>query len=183
MLEAGMADPRPAQPPARVRIDEMRPGDWPDIRRIFEEGIATGVATFETDAPTWEAWDAHHRPECRLVARLDGEVVGWVALSYYSRRAVYAGVAWESVYVAESARGRGVGLRLLEAVGRAADETGLWTIIAGIQAENEASLAVHERAGFRRLGIQERVGRDGSGRWRDVVLMERRSSVVGQDSE
>jgi phosphinothricin acetyltransferase len=162
-------------PPAGIAIQPMTPDDWPDVRRIYDEGIGTGNATFETHAPDWAGFDAGHRPDCRLVARLDGRVVGWVALSPYSRRNAYRGVAWESVYVTETARGRGVGRLLLDAVVIASERVGIWTLMAGVMNENAASVAVHERAGFRRIGTQERVGQDATGRWRDVVLMERRS--------
>jgi L-amino acid N-acyltransferase YncA len=157
-----------------LAIDPMTPDDWPDVRRIYEEGMTGGDATFETQAPDWQAFDAAHRPDCRLVARVDGKVVGWVALSAYSRRNVYRGVAWESVYVTEQARGRGIGRALLEAVVAESERAGVWTLLAGVMAENEASLALHDRAGFRRIGVQERVALDAAGRWRDVVLLERR---------
>jgi L-amino acid N-acyltransferase YncA len=163
----------------RFVIDPMKVDDGPAVLEIFGQGIATGTATFETVTPDWSHWDAEHRPDCRLVARLDDRVVGWTALSSYSRRGVYAGVAWESVYVAADARGQGVGIALLEAVIATAEAAGVWTLIAGVQAENSASLALHERAGFRRIGVQERVGRDADGVWRDVVLLERRSAVAG----
>jgi L-amino acid N-acyltransferase YncA len=162
-----------------VVIREMTPADWPAVGAIYGEGIATGDATLERAIPSWPEWDAAHRPDCRLVATLDGAVVGWCAISSYSSRAVYAGVAWESVYVAERARGSGVGRALLDALIPASEAAGTWTLIAGVQVENVASLALHERAGFRRLGVQERIGRDPSGRWRDVVLLERRSGTVG----
>jgi phosphinothricin acetyltransferase len=160
-------------------IDPMTADDWPDVRRIYEEGMAEGDATFETQAPDWQAFDAAHRPDCRLVARVHGNVVGWVALSPYSRRNVYRGVAWESVYVTERARGRGIGGALIEAVVTASEQAGIWTLIAGVMAENEASLALHERAGFRRIGVQNAVAMDANGRWRDVVLLERRSTQTG----
>ena len=156
----------------------MRPDDWPAVREIYAEGIATGNATLELEPPIWEAFDKGHLAEARLVATLDGRVVAWFALSRYSRREVYSGVAWESIYVAGDLRGRGVGRRLLEAAIPVTEELGFWTLIAGVHTENVASLAVHERTGFRRIGIQERIGRDRTGRWRDVVLLERRSPKV-----
>lgn len=162
-----------------VTIEPMTDEDGPAVLEIYGEGIATGIATFETVVPAWRAWTASHRRDCRFVARLDGRVVGWTALARYSSREVFTGVAWESIYVAASARGRGVGLALLEALIPAAEAVGIWTLTAGVQAENAASLALHERAGFRRIGVQERIGRDSSGRWRDVVLLERRSPTVG----
>jgi L-amino acid N-acyltransferase YncA len=162
--------------PAAFTIDRMTADDWPAVREIYEAGIATGVATFETQAPAWAAWDAAHRRDHRLVARdADGRVLGWTAVSSYSSRRVYAGVVEESVYVAEAARGRGVGRALLERLLADTERAGIWTVQAGIQAENVASLALHERVGFRRIGVRERLGQDRDGVWRDVVLLERRS--------
>jgi len=163
-----------------ISIDEMTASDWQAVKEIYRQGIATGDATLEIDTPEWGPWDRAHRAECRLVARTNGGVVGWVALTPYSARQVYQGVAWESVYVAEAARGRGVGRRLLESLIEASEGAGIWTLLAGVLVENAASLAAHERAGFRRVGVQERIGKDGLGRWRDVVLMERRSNSVGR---
>jgi L-amino acid N-acyltransferase YncA len=158
-------------------IMPMKPADWPAVRRIYTEGIATGDATLERDAPDWDHFDRSHRPDCRLVARetRNGDVLGWVALTAYSSRRVYSGVAWESVYVAAGSRGRGVGRALLEAVIPASEAAGFWTLLAGVMAENTASLKLHEAVGFRRVGVQRALGRDPSGRWRDVVLLERRS--------
>jgi phosphinothricin acetyltransferase len=169
--------------PTTLQIEPMTPEDWPEVRRIYEEGIATGTATLERAVPDWSHFDHSHRHDCRLVAReqAGGPVLGWTALSAYSARRVYAGVAWESVYVAADARGRGVGRTLLEALIGVSEAAGLWTLMAGVQADNEASLALHEAVGFRRIGIQVAVGRDPNGRWRDVVLLERRSPVVGID--
>jgi L-amino acid N-acyltransferase YncA len=164
---------------AALTIDLLTESDWPAVRRIFEEGIATGDATLETEAPGWPEWDASHRAGCRFVARRGGEVVGWIALSAPPPRRVYAGVAWLSVYVGAEERNRGVGRALLEALIPASEAEGLWTLQAGVMADNRASLALHEKAGFRRIGIQERLGRDRHGRWRDVVLLERRSQTVG----
>lgn len=154
----------------------MTAADWPTVRHIYQEGIATGDATLEREAPDWDHFDRSHRHDCRLVARLEpgGSVVGWSALTAYSSRRVYGGVAWESVYVAAAARGQGVGRALLAAIVAASESAGLWTLVAGVLAENTASLVLHERAGFRRIGVMEAIGQDPSGRWRDVVLLERR---------
>jgi L-amino acid N-acyltransferase YncA len=165
-----------------IRIEPMSDADGPAVLDIYGQGIAAGVATFETVVPAWRAWTASHRRDCRFVAWMDGRVVGWTALARYSSREVYAGVAWESVYVDASARGRGVGRALLEALIPASVAAGVWTLIAGIQAENVASLGLHEAVGFRRIGAQERIGRDRHGVWRDVVLMERRSGLRGGSS-
>jgi L-amino acid N-acyltransferase YncA len=159
----------------------MAEGDWHEVRRIYADGIATGDATFESDVSDWSHWDHSHRPECRLVARDPSTkaVVGWAALTLASSRRVYAGVAWESVYVAETWRGRGVGRALLEALIPLSEAAGFWTLQAGILPENKASLALHERVGFRRVGVQNRIARDRKGRWRDRVLLERRSMISG----
>ena len=159
----------------------MTAADWPEIRRIYADGIATGDATLEREAPDWSHFDRSHRHDCRLVARerAGSRVLGWTALTAYSSRRVYLGVAWESVYVAADARGRGLGRALLEAVIPASEEVGLWTLLAGVLADNAPSLALHENVGFRRVGIQRGMGQDATGRWRDVVVLERRSSVVG----
>jgi L-amino acid N-acyltransferase YncA len=165
-----------------LRIEPMTPDDWPDVRRIYSEGIATGDATLERDAPDWGHFDRSHPTECRFVARdVSGAIVGWTALGGYSARKVYSGVAWESVYVGQDARGGGVGRALLAALLTASETAGYWTLLAGVLVENAASLALHERVGFRRIGVQHRFGRDARGRWRDVVLLERRSAVVGLD--
>lgn len=166
-----------------VEVRAMHAGDWGAVSAIYAEGIATNDATLDPAVPTWVVWDAGHRPDCRLVADRDGEVVGWTALSAYSVREVYSGVAWESVYVAERARGLGFGRRLLEALIPESERAGVWTLLAGIELENLASLALHARAGFRRIGVHERIGRDPTGRWRDVVLMERRSPTMPAGSQ
>ena len=156
---------------------DLRPDDWPEVARIYEEGIATGNATFETEVPSWEAWDAAHLPEHRFVAERDGRVVGWIALLPVSSRCCYAGVAEISAYVAEDARGQGVGASCSRPRSRAPSATGIWTLQTGVFPENEPSLGLLRRFGFRALGTQERIGRL-HGVWRDVVLLERRSEVV-----
>jgi L-amino acid N-acyltransferase YncA len=156
-----------------VRVRPLRPDDYPAVAAIFAEGIASGLATFETAVPDWEEWDAAHLPEHRFVAELDGEVAGWCAVVPYSRRAVYRGVGEESVYVAAQARGRGAGRALLEAVIASARAGGLWTLQAGIFPDNVASLELHRALGFREVGVRERIGRL-DGVWRDVVLFELR---------
>jgi phosphinothricin acetyltransferase len=158
-------------------VRDLRPEDWPEVARIFEEGIATGNATFETEVPSWQAWDAAHLPEHRLVAERDGRVDGWVALAPVSSRCCYAGVAEVSAYVREEARGGGVGAALLAAVIESSERAGLWTLQTGVFPENAASLRLLRRFGFREVGVQERIGRL-HGAWRDVVLLERRSEVV-----
>ena len=160
-------------------IEPLTSDDWSAVRAIYLEGIASGHATFEKTAPDWEAWDAGHLKTCRLAARSKGEVLGWAALSLVSGRCVYAGVAEVSVYVAERARGRGIGTRLLAALVAASEAQGLWTLQAGIFPENQASVELHKRAGFRIVGARERLGYM-DGRWRDVLFMERRSSVAGR---
>jgi L-amino acid N-acyltransferase YncA len=163
-----------------VIIEEMRADDWERVCAIYLEGIATGDATFETGAPTFEAWDAAHLRECRLVARSGDEVVGWAALSPVSSRCVYGGVAEVSVYVAGAARGRGVGRALLASLVAASERNNLWTLQAGVLAENVASIGLHAACGFRVVGRRERLGKL-KGAWRDVVLLERRSEIVGLD--
>ncbi len=154
-------------------VRPLQPDDYPAVATIFAEGIATGVATLETAVPTWEDWDAAHLPGHRFVAELDGEIAGWVAVVPYSRRAVYAGVGEESVYVAERARGHGVGRALLEAVVESARDGGLWTLQAAIFSENIASLELHRKLGFREVGVRERIAQL-NGEWRDVALLELR---------
>lgn len=156
----------------------MLPSDWPDVARIYREGIETGNATFETSVPEWPAWDAAHLEECRIVYELDGQVAGWAALSAVSRRPVYRGVAEHSIYVSGQARGRGVGFGLLDALVEASEQAGFWTLQTAIFPENETSLSLHARCGFRVVGQRERLGSH-LGLWRDVILMERRSTRVG----
>lgn len=165
----------------QVTIAPMTPEDWPAVRAVFEEGIAAGNATFETQPPAWAAWDTAHLASPRLVARGQDGVVGWAALSSVSRRRCYAGVAEVGIYVAGRARGRGVGRSLLDALVAAADGEGLWTLQAVVFPDNPASVRLHEACGFRHVGRRERIARL-CGLWRDTLLMERRSPTVGTDA-
>jgi len=166
-------------------IGEMLPTDWERVRTIYVEGIATGHATFEAEAPDWERWDSSHLPEPRLVVRVNGEVVAWAAISRTSDRCAYIGVAEVSVYVAEDFRGRGVGSALLASIIEASERVGFWTLQAGIFPENVVSLNLHKKHGFRVVGYRERIGKmtfgDYKGKWRNVVIMEWRSNVTGID--
>ena len=162
---------------APVEVAPLRPEHWSDVARIYAEGIATGDATFETEVPSWEHWDAAHLAEHRFVALRDGAVVGFASVSAVSDRCVYGGVVENSVYVAESARGAGIGQLLLERLIESTERAGIWTIQSGIFPENGASLALHERVGFRVVGRRERLGKQ-NGEWRDVLFVERRSEVV-----
>jgi len=158
-------------------IRDFEPLDWPEVARIFEDGIRSGNATFELEPPSWEAWDVAHS-EIRVVAELDGGVVGWAALAPKSTRSCYRGVAESSVYVEEAAQGRGVGRALMdELIGRS-EAAGLWTLEAGIFPENKASLRLHLGCGFRLVGVRERLG-EANEEFRDVLLLERRSEVSG----
>jgi phosphinothricin acetyltransferase len=159
-------------------VEEMKALDWEQVRSIYLEGIATGIATFETDAPAWEKWDAGHLRRARLVARTEAGILGWAALSPVSDRCVYGGVAEVSVYVGERGRGRGVGRALLDALVEASERNGIWTLQAGVFPENAASLRLHLRCGFREVGRRERIGKL-NGAWRDTLLLERRSPNVG----
>jgi L-amino acid N-acyltransferase YncA len=159
--------------PPTVEIRALLPEDWSAVAEIYWDGIRDGLATFETEMPSWEAWDSAHLREHRLVAVVDGEVVGWAALSPASSRRCYAGVAENSVYVARDARGCGIGRALLDELVKAARLAGIWTIQTSIFPENRASLALHERCGFRVVGTRERLAkRDGI--WRDTVFLEKR---------
>ncbi|MBN1563535.1 MAG: GNAT family N-acetyltransferase [Anaerolineae bacterium] len=159
-------------------IDAMQPDDWPQVAAIYAAGIATQNATFETDVPAYDTWDRAHRADCRLVARDGDQVLGWAALSRVSDRCVYGGVAENSIYIAPTARGRGIGKALLKALVDASETAGIWTLQTGIFPENVTSIGLHKACGFREVGIRERIGQM-DGVWRDVVMMERRSAIVG----
>ena len=160
-----------------MTVRDLRPSDWPEVARIYREGIETGNATFETEVPAWEEWDAAHLPAHRFVAERDGRVAGWVALLPVSQRPCYTGVAEVSAYVAEEARSQGVGRELLAAAIESSERGGIWTLQTSVFPENEASLRLLRRFGFREVGTRERIARL-HGAWRDTVLVERRSEVV-----
>ncbi|WP_404450985.1 N-acetyltransferase family protein [Virgibacillus necropolis] len=161
-----------------VLINEMQDKDAEQVLVIFQQGIETKNATFETKVPTWEAWDRGHISSCRLVAREGDQMIGWAALSPASSREAYVGVAEVSIYLRLDSLGKGVGSRLLGEIIEESERHGFWTLKSGIFPENKTSIALHEKFGFRVLGTQERIGQM-DGVWRDVVQMERRSEVVG----
>jgi L-amino acid N-acyltransferase YncA len=163
-----------------VELATLEPGDWEAVRDIYAQGIATGQATFETTLPAWNDWDVGHLAAARLTAVSDGRVVGWAALSPVSDRCAYGGVAEVSVYVAEDQRGRGVGSLLLRRLVEESEAAGIWTLQAGIFPENTGSVRLHLEAGFREVGLRERLGKL-NGVWRDVLLLERRSARVGAE--
>ncbi|MCA0932745.1 N-acetyltransferase family protein [Lutimonas saemankumensis] len=161
-----------------IRTEAINYSHWPEVSRIYEEGIATGMATFEKEIPSWEAWDANHLKSCRIIARNNEEVLGWAALSPVSSRCVYGGVAEVSVYVAANARGKGIGKILMNRLITESESEGFWTLQAGIFPENKNSIRLHEKSGFRIIGFRERIGLL-DGVWKDNVLLERRSSKIG----
>ena len=177
MLELDVRPTDTIAPPPTVELRPLEPDDWPAAAEIYWDGMRDGLATFETEAPAWEAWDAAHLPNHRLVADLMGDVVGWAALAPVSARPCYRGVAEDTVYVARQARALGIGRTLLAALVAGAERAGIWTIQTSVFPENRASLALHEKCGFRVVGTRERIAkRDGV--WRDTVFLERRSEVI-----
>ncbi|MCW3089069.1 MAG: N-acetyltransferase [Ferruginibacter sp.] len=161
-----------------MEITEMTPHHWQAVKDIYAEGITTGNATFQSSVPTWEEWDAAHEKTCRLILIDNNEVLGWAALTPVSGRCVYAGVGEVSVYVSSKWGGRGLGKKLLTALVEESERHKFWTLQAGIFPENKASLKIHEAAGFRIIGIREKIGQMNN-TWRDTVLLERRSKIVG----
>lgn len=157
-------------------IREMHSQDWPEVSRIYQQGIDTGLATLEPRCPDWLPWDTSHLKACRLIAEECKTVIGWAALTPVSGRCVYAGVAEVSVYVSPEHQGKGIGKALLKELIRCSEELGFWTLQSSILQENRASICLHERCGFRMVGYREKIGRDQAGKWRNTVLMERRSS-------
>ena len=160
-------------------IDNVHFQDWEQIREIYLEGIKTGNATFESTIPEWEEWSANHIISCRLVAKKEERIYGWAALSPVSRRNVYSGIAEISIYVGKKYQGKGIGKALLEKLIKLSEDNNFWTLQASIFPENKHSIVLHKKCGFRTVGIRERLGKMKNGQWRDVVLMERRSSKAG----
>jgi phosphinothricin acetyltransferase len=163
-----------------LTISQIEAHHWPDIKAIYEQGLLTGVATFETESPSWEQWDASHLSICRLVAQEGDQVVGWIALSPVSSRCVYGGVAEISVYIHRDHRGKGIGKQLLREVVSASEDQGYWMLQAGIMPANVGSVKLHESVGFRIVGYRERISQV-DGIWMDNLLLERRSAIVGVD--
>ena len=161
-----------------LQIQTMLPEHWPAVKKIYEEGIATGNATFQTTAPQWEQWDAAHVKDPRLIAIDGDDLVAWAALSPVSGRSVYAGVAEVSVYVAAAARGKGIGKTILQALITASEKNNFWTLQAGIFPENVSSIKIHTGCGFSIIGRREKIGQM-NGIWRDTLLLERRSTITG----
>ncbi len=161
-----------------ITLDIMKPSHWEAVKEIYEEGIATGDATFQQSAPTWEEWNNSHLQHSRIVAKEDNNVVGWAALTPVSGRCVYAGVAEVSVYVSDKARGKGFGKQLLQKLVEESEANGIWTLQAGILPENIPSIKIHEACGFRIFGTRERIG-EMNGVWRDNLVLERRSKTTG----
>ncbi len=161
-----------------MEIKYIQENSYTAIAEIYLQGIATGNATFQTEAPEWKEWDKSHLPFCRLAAFENGDMLGWAALSPVSSRCVYGGVAEVSIYVANSARGKGIGKKLFARLIKESEENGLWTLQSGIFPENVGSIKLHEQMGFRKIGYREKIGKM-NGLWRDNVIMERRSQIVG----
>ena len=161
------------------KIDEMTRLDWTQVSQIYSEGIKTGIATFQTQVPTWEDWNKGHISSCRVVLRRENKVLGWGALSPTSSRCVYEGVAEVSIYIGENYRGKGLGKVLLEELIKQSEEMGFWTLQSGIIRENTGSIKLHLKCRFRELGIREKIAKTEDGKWLDVVLMERRSKIIG----
>jgi len=157
---------------------ELNKKHWNQVAQIYREGIETGIATFETEVPNWEVWDASHLKSCRIVAKNNNEVVGWAALTSVSSRCVYGGVAEVSVYVSSKYRGQKIGTNLLEKLIEQSEKEGFWTLQSGIFAENKASIKMHQNAGFRIIGYREKIGKLNK-LWKDNVILERRSKIIG----
>ncbi len=160
-----------------ISVRDLKEQDWPEVEKIYEEGLATRMATFETSSPGWENWDKSHLKKCRFIAEEDGKILGWAALSPVSDRCVYGGVAEVSVYISEAARGKGVGGTLIEELIKASEQNNIWTLQSSMFPENKASNRLHLKFGFREIGIREKIGKL-DGEWRDTLMMERRSQKI-----
>jgi phosphinothricin acetyltransferase len=160
-----------------IELISFNESHWSDIKRIYNEGIATGLATFETTAPSWEEWNKNHLKACRLACVIKNEICGWTALSPVSKREVYKGVCEETIYISDSHRGKGLGGFLLQSQIIQSEANGIWTLQAGIFSDNEASIKLHLKNGFRVVGHREKIGQL-NGVWKDTLLLERRSKVV-----
>ena len=161
-------------------IEEMQPDDWKAVGQIYWEGILTKNATFQNEVPTWKEWDENHLETCRYVAKYQGSIIGWVALSPISKRPVFKGVAEDSIYIKDGYKGQGVATNLMKCLIEQSEAEGIWTLEAKIFPENKESIALHEKFGFKSVGIRDKIGQMVSGEWRDIVVMERRSTIVGQ---
>ncbi len=161
-----------------ILVYKMDENSWNDVARIYRSGIATKNATFENKVPDWTSWDSAHRKDCRLIAKINGKIVGWAALSDVSDRCVYSGVAEVSIYVDTEYWGKGIGDKLLKSLIKESESAGIWTLQAGIFPENENSIKLHQKNGFRIIGIREKIGKMDT-KWRDVILLERRSKIKG----
>lgn len=158
-------------------LNKMLPEHWTDVSKIYKDGIETGMATFEKEVPGWEQWDTHHLKICRIIATINKKIVGWAALSPVSSRCVYGGVGELSVYVANGFHGNQIGQKLLRRLILESEENGLWTIQSGVFPENIASIKLHEKVGFRKIGYREKIGKM-NGIWKDNILLERRSKLI-----
>lgn len=161
-----------------IAFREMLDSDWEAVADIYRQGIETGNATFRQEVPSWEYWNDAYSKKCRIVAIENGEVVGWTAILPVSTRCVYGGVNEVSIYISLDHTGKNIGTRLLEELVKQSEENGIWTLQSGIFQENTGSIKIHEKNGFKTIGIREKIGKM-NGRWRDVILMERRSQSVG----
>ncbi len=162
----------------KLEIKHINPQDWDAVARIYKLGIETGIATFETQIPSWKQWDQSHMQSCRIAAWLNTDIIGWAALSPVSDRCVYGGVAEVSVYVDPSHGKKGIGTQLLERIVTESEKEGVWTLQAGIFRENEGSIQLHKKVGFREIGYREKIGRQ-KGIWYDNIILERRSKTIG----